>query len=496
MPQPGSSNFAFHDDANGLVIQGLKLEPSRRMPTPEDQQLVRQKVFAAREVEIVDSWGGLGKQRTGRWRLRGGAAGFEGEAKVPGEAARRFLETLAETPVLRGNYEPETVNLDDYPYLSILLGVGAESVAFFTESQGYGHIPWGVRTYTAVFAAPSDQPDRALGVLRPYLGEPADVERVPVPPNKLTSPVLQGDVAKVRALLEAGADPLRGDHVGTPLLLAAGGGTLEMLRVFLKKGASVNALDDSRATPLLAAALAGRLEMVEALLAAGARPDFATRNGFTPLHGAASSGRVEVVERLLRAGVPPDVRTRYGSTPLMHARGIAATKALLRAGANPNAKGSLLTPLSAAAGGQPPDPEVRYGLKSAGDPDSPARVRALLEAGAQVDVGEGILGRTALMQAAGRAAESPEYLEVLRLLLEAGADPNRQSLNGDSALRAVTRDHLREPPGRQEAGTLEAVRLLLDAGATDQPDARGRTLLEEARASGRNTLVDLLRSRR
>jgi hypothetical protein len=172
MPQPSSSRFNVHDDDHALVIRGLILSRSRRTTMPEDRQLVRQKVFAAREVEIIDSWGGLGKPRYGRWSLRGGAAGFAGDAKVPGEVARRFLELLAETPVLRASYEPALHCTDDYPYLSILLGVGADTVAFFTESQGRGHAPWGVRTYTAVFVAPSDRPARALEVLRPYLGEP------------------------------------------------------------------------------------------------------------------------------------------------------------------------------------------------------------------------------------------------------------------------------------------------------------------------------------
>jgi ankyrin repeat protein len=269
-----------------------------------------------------------------------------------------------------------------------------------------------------------------------------------------------------------------------------------MLRVFLKKGASFNAFDESRATPLLAAASTGRLEVVEALLAAGARPDFANRNGFTPLHAAAASGRAEVVERLLRAGVPPDVRSRWGSTPLMHARGIAVTKALLKAGADPNAMGSMVTPLIAAAGRRPRHEEAGDPLEWTNDPDAPARMRALLAAGAHVDGADLEEGSTALMIAAGAAGKSGPYLEALQLLLEAGADPNRRSRWGGSALRAATSEYLRDFTRPDEACTLEAVRLLLEAGAKDQPDADRRTLLEEARARGATKLVELLRSRR
>jgi hypothetical protein len=81
-----------------------------------------------------------------------------------------------------------------------------------------------------------------------------------------------------------------------------------------------------------------------------------------PLHRAARAGAVAEVAALLQAGSPVDEPAGVnGWTPLQHAihkRQIAAAKALLAAGANPNAgnnppaspRASRLTPLMMAAG--------------------------------------------------------------------------------------------------------------------------------------------------
>ena len=97
--------------------------------------------------------------------------------------------------------------------------------------------------------------------------------------------------ALLELLVEAGARPNK-----DVLLLAALGGSFEMVELLVEAGARPNtdALD--------AAAWGGSFEMVELLLEAGARPSSAT------LDVAAASRSFEVVELLLEAGAEPGDR--------------------------------------------------------------------------------------------------------------------------------------------------------------------------------------------
>ena len=67
-----------------------------------------------------------------------------------------------------------------------------------------------------------------------------------------------------------------------------------------------------------------------ALLAAGADPNARDENGRTPLHEAKS---VEQTQALLAAGANPNARGEYEQTPLHVAKSVEQTQALLAAGA-------------------------------------------------------------------------------------------------------------------------------------------------------------------
>lgn len=135
--------------------------------------------------------------------------------------------------------------------------------------------------------------------------------------------------------------------------------------------------------PLTAAAVAGRTAEVASLLAAGADPNERAGRGFSALGLAARSGQVAIIEQLVRAGADPDIRdtNENGWTPLLnavHTHQAGSVDTLLRLGANPDLGGGL-TPLIMAAG--------------SGDTEM---VRRLLDAGADphltVKSGENALG--------------------------------------------------------------------------------------------------------
>ena len=122
-------------------------------------------------------------------------------------------------------------------------------------------------------------------------------------------------------------------------------GELQKVVKWLRKGGLVDALypvatDDGRATaqPLLhAAAGNGQLEMVKMLLKRGASVNLQTSLGGTALMEAANYGELSIVIVLLQHSADPDLKSIDGDTALMYAADLgqqACVKALLRAKAN------------------------------------------------------------------------------------------------------------------------------------------------------------------
>jgi ankyrin repeat protein len=114
-------------------------------------------------------------------------------------------------------------------------------------------------------------------------------------------------------------------------------GHAEILALFADSGAALDTLDFRGLTPLLMAAGSGHAEVVKILLQRGARSQMVDA-----LREAAAGGHLEVVRTLLQAGAPVDGRDGLGLTPLMYAigRGVPrpdVMKALLDSGAAVNA---------------------------------------------------------------------------------------------------------------------------------------------------------------
>jgi uncharacterized protein len=204
---------------------------------------------------------------------------------------------------------------------------------------------------------------------------------------------------------------------GDGLVKAVHSGDLQTVRALLKSGADVNARSGDGSTPLLAAAHAGRVDVARALVAAKAAVDVANDFGVTPLLAASRNGDAAMVEVLLRAGADPSRAHPEGETPL----------------------------LSAARAGSVPT------------------LRLLLARGADVNAAEKFQQTTALMWAAAEG-----HLDVVDLLLEAGADPNRQG----HVTSLATRHNADHPTGgftalmfAARSGNEALVRRLLARGA-------------------------------
>jgi len=252
--------------------------------------------------------------------------------------------------------------------------------------------------------------------------------------DDLHNAVADGDIDRVRALIDKGADVNARDGTGqTALMIAASRNQVEILKVLLQKGADVN----EKAT--------------------GATP--AWMNGWTALMCAANHGNCDAVRVLLDGGANPRVTADDGSTVLVQATGCRddILGALHRTGADSDVKN---------------DPGALASAALTGDMSA---VRSLLDKGADVNA-KWREGGTALM-----AAAVIGHADVMRVLLERGADVNSRNNEGHTALmlaienvsdadairRLVALNPRANPDslGGAPQPTVTIVRVLLDGGA-------------------------------
>jgi hypothetical protein len=143
----------------------------------------------------------------------------------------------------------------------------------------------------------------------------------------------------------------------TPLAKAASAGDAARLRQLLETGADPDDMAQTGLTPLMYAARAGHVPVVLELVRHGARPDLTDKamTGWTALIHAIHKGQNAAALALLEGGAHPDVRVGHGATALLYAAAYGNTpvvRALLARGADPHvgADGGA-TPLWAALGG-------------------------------------------------------------------------------------------------------------------------------------------------
>jgi ankyrin repeat protein len=278
-------------------------------------------------------------------------------------------------------------------------------------------------------------------------------------------------------------------------------------------GAAVNAKEPAQnQTALMWAAAERHPETVKALIDSHADLKAHTKQGFTAIHFAVRVGDLESVKLLLAAGVDVNIPTQtegganrvtsqlgipktagaLGYTPLLVAtvRGqVDLALWLLDHGADPNNIEGGFTPLHwASSQWESFTANPVYGFEDpmAGIPDRQAKLRlvkALLAHGANVNTrmtkpqpqfAGGYLdanGATPILLAA-----SANDIEMMHILLDAGADPKILSATNASAIMAaaglnhsIGEDLVTEPQA------METVKLLLDLGV----DPKGETTFGE-----------------
>ena len=355
----------------------------------------------------------------------------------------------------------------------------------------------------------------------------------------LSEACTNGSLALVDLLLKAGANP--NTPVGTgvpPIMTCARSGSADAVKRLIAGDADVNAKEPGQnQTALMWAAAEHHPAIVRSLIEAKADLQAHTKNGFTALHFAAREGDIESARLLLAAGVNINIRSQpdvpqtakkveegnplsgpralsatisEGATPLL----VATLRAqvplalfLLEQGADPNVGDAGLTPLHwAAATWENGTANPVYGFQEpmAGIADRHAKlqlVKSLLAHGANPNARmtrpkpafaggyTDAVGATPFL-----LASSVDDVEMMRLLLAAGADPKLMTATNTTAVMAASA--LNHPVGESavtERQAIEAVRFLLDLGL----EAGGVTTFNENALFGPayrgwNTLLELL----
>jgi hypothetical protein len=150
-----------------------------------------------------------------------------------------------------------------------------------------------------------------------------------------------GDIKQAEAWLDAGLPPdFMGSRIGSGLMIGAWEGNIDLLRLFVERGADINLMNASGETPIILAAWRGNLPAVQWLLERGARINAPPRQ-WSALHYAVFAGHAELADYLMTRGGDINALTTNGSSVLMMAiyegREELARK-LIEKGADPRPK--------------------------------------------------------------------------------------------------------------------------------------------------------------
>ena len=149
--------------------------------------------------------------------------------------------------------------------------------------------------------------------------------------RELLDSVIMSDIARVRELLEKGADVNAKveEHAETPLMFAVKFAGVDMVRLLLEGGAEVDARDDWGRTALFYASVSS--EKFRFLHHAGADVHARDKEGNTILMQKVSEcALLAEIEELLRLGVDTGLQNEDGGTALDLAESLGLVKVIER----------------------------------------------------------------------------------------------------------------------------------------------------------------------
>lgn len=127
----------------------------------------------------------------------------------------------------------------------------------------------------------------------------------------------RGDLRKVTQWLDAGLDPeYQAAQVGTGLMVAAWHGNVEMMALFVARGANPRRANRNGEQPVQLAAWNGHEAAVKWLLERGGVLN-REGNNWGALHYAVFNGHSKLANELIASGADVNARSPNGSTPLM-----------------------------------------------------------------------------------------------------------------------------------------------------------------------------------
>ena len=156
----------------------------------------------------------------------------------------------------------------------------------------------------------------------------------------------KGTVEDVKYFIERGATVNEKDFDGKPLIHYAVmyNPDADVLKYLIERGVDVNAKDKYGTTPLHFAA-SSYIEILKYLVEKGADVNAKDNYGKTPLHYAAffSESNIDVLKYLVENGADVNVKDNYGKTPLHYAAApskssVEALKYLIEQGVDVNVK--------------------------------------------------------------------------------------------------------------------------------------------------------------
>jgi ankyrin repeat protein len=305
--------------------------------------------------------------------------------------------------------------------------------------------------------------------------------------TELVDAAANGDRARVAAMLanSAGLDLINeaGGYGMTAVLYAVQADDLELAEMLLTAGADPNLGNLYEITPLWLAATNRSPRMIELLLANGADAGFKMSHGENALMAAARAGDAASIDLLIAAGADANASEAvHGETALIWAAAenhADAIRTLIAGGADPDVPAQVLdlAPMDwvqigmvstiLPVGGWTP---IMYAARE----NAADAVRALAEGGADLDARDAD-GTTAL----GFAIMNANY-DLAAQLLALGADPDVADRTGMTALygavdMAFFTSDIGRPrrPIHSELTAADVVRLALEAGADPNAQLSG-----------------------